>query len=142
LHGYGQGVPRLVGWAGTALAVHVGPSGVTAGIGSDELADRFAAENDDYRSIMVKALADRLAEAFAEHLHETARREWYETGAKLSNDALLADTERNTQISQRIPAARWGSPDGMAGAVAFLASDEPRSIHGTLVNVGGEWLAR
>lgn len=58
------------------------------------------------------------------------------------NDALLADTERNTQISQRIPAARWGSPDEMAGAVAFLASDDARYIHGTIVNVDGGWLAR
>lgn len=58
------------------------------------------------------------------------------------NEALLADTERNTQISQRIPAARWGSPDEMAGAVAFLASDDARYIHGTIVNVDGGWLAR
>jgi 5-methyltetrahydrofolate--homocysteine methyltransferase len=80
--------------AETGLADHVGAFAVTAGIGADELADRFAAEHDDYRSIMVKALADRLAEAFAEHLHETARREWYETGAKLSTDALIAESYR------------------------------------------------
>lgn len=58
------------------------------------------------------------------------------------NEALLADTERNTQISQRIPAARWGNPDEMAGAVAFLASDDARYVHGTIVNVDGGWLAR
>ena len=58
------------------------------------------------------------------------------------NEALLADTERNIQISQRIPAARWGSPDEMAGAVAFLASADARYIHGTIVNVDGGWLAR
>ena len=46
--------------------------------GADELAARYEAEHDDYRAIMVKALADRLAEAFAEYLHEPARREWYE----------------------------------------------------------------
>ena len=45
--------------------------------GADELAARFEAEHDDYSAIMVKALADRLAEAFAEWLHERARREWY-----------------------------------------------------------------
>ena len=54
------------------------------GLGADELAARFEAENDDYRAIMVKALADRLAEAFAEWLHEQARREWYETGPRLA----------------------------------------------------------
>lgn len=58
------------------------------------------------------------------------------------NEALLADTERHLQISQRIPAARWGSPDEMAGAVAFLASDDARYVHGTIVNVDGGWLAR
>ena len=51
--------------------------------GADELAARFEAEHDDYRAIMAKALADRLAEAFAEWLHEQARREWYEPGEQL-----------------------------------------------------------
>ena len=64
----------------SGLVDHVGAFAVTAGLGADELADGFAAEHDDYRSIMVKALADRLAEAFAEYLHEVARREWYERG--------------------------------------------------------------
>ena len=54
----------------TGLVDHVGAFAVTAGLGADELADGFEAEHDDYRSIMVKALADRLAEAFAEFLHE------------------------------------------------------------------------
>src|SRR5436190_1900355 len=63
---------------------HVGAFAVTAGLGAEELAARFEAEHDDYRAIMAKALADRLAEAFAEHLHEVARREWYETGPKLA----------------------------------------------------------
>src|SRR2546430_13871754 len=53
---------------------HIGAFAVTAGLGVDELAARFVAEHDDYRAIMVKALADRLAEAFAEHLHEQGRR--------------------------------------------------------------------
>ena len=59
---------------------HLGAFAVTAGLGAEELAARFAAEHDDYNAIMVKALADRLAEAFAEYLHEVARRAWYETG--------------------------------------------------------------
>jgi 5-methyltetrahydrofolate--homocysteine methyltransferase len=62
------------------LRDHLGAFAVTAGIGADELAGAYETANDDYRAIMVKALADRLAEAFAEFLHEQARREWgYET---------------------------------------------------------------
>ena len=57
-------------------ADYVGAFAVTAGIGADELAGAFEAAHDDYNAIMVKALADRLAEAFAEMLHERARREW------------------------------------------------------------------
>jgi len=65
-----------------SLADFVGPSdfigafAVTAGLGADELARRFEAEHDDYSAIMVKALADRLAEAFAAYLHQQARRDW------------------------------------------------------------------
>ena len=55
---------------------HVGAFAVTPGVGADELAQRFEKDLDDYNAIMVKALADRLAEAFAEYLHERARREW------------------------------------------------------------------
>ena len=49
---------------------------MTAGLGADELAKRYEADHDDYRAIMVKALADRLAEAFAEYLHQEARIAW------------------------------------------------------------------
>ena len=92
---YGDSRPNrslsdFVAPAETGLADHVGAFAVTAGLGADELAARFDRENDPYRSIMVKALADRLAEAFAEMLHERARREWYETGPKLANDELIA----------------------------------------------------
>jgi 5-methyltetrahydrofolate--homocysteine methyltransferase len=73
---------------------HIGAFAVTAGIGANELATRFEAELDDYRSIMVKAIADRLAEAFAEYLHEVARREWYETGPQLSKEDLSAERFR------------------------------------------------
>ena len=69
------------------------PSPSRPGIRADELADG-SAEHDDYRSIMVQALADRLAEAFAEYFHETARREWYETGERLSNEGLIAESYR------------------------------------------------
>ena len=59
--------------------------------GADELAARYEAEHDDYRAIMVKALADRFAEAFAEYLHEVVRRAWYEPDEQLSNEELVAE---------------------------------------------------
>jgi 5-methyltetrahydrofolate--homocysteine methyltransferase len=90
--------------AETGIRDHVGGFAVTAGIGADELADRFAAEHDDYRSIMVKALADRLAEAFAEQLHERARREWYETGGRLPGEDLIAERFRGIRPAFGYPA--------------------------------------
>jgi 5-methyltetrahydrofolate--homocysteine methyltransferase len=83
---------------------HLGAFAVTAGIGADELASGFASEHDDYHAIMVKALADRLAEAFAEYLHEVARRAWYETGPKLANDQLIAERYRGIRPAIGYPA--------------------------------------
>jgi 5-methyltetrahydrofolate--homocysteine methyltransferase len=83
---------------------HIGAFAVTAGIGANELAAQFEAELDDYRSIMVKAIADRLAEAFAEYMHETARREWYEHGPKLSKEDLSAERFRGIRPAFGYPA--------------------------------------
>jgi 5-methyltetrahydrofolate--homocysteine methyltransferase len=83
---------------------HLGAFAVTAGIGADELAAGFAAEHDDYHAIMVKALADRLAEAFAEYLHEVARRAWYEAGEKLPADQLIAERFRGIRPAFGYPA--------------------------------------
>jgi 5-methyltetrahydrofolate--homocysteine methyltransferase len=83
---------------------HLGAFAVTAGIGADELAARFAVENDDYQAIMAKALADRLAEAFAEYLHEVARRAWYETGPKLPTEQLIAEGFRGIRPAFGYPA--------------------------------------
>ena len=58
------------------------------------------------------------------------------------NEALLADAQRNKQISVRIPAARWGTGDDLAGAVVFLASPAADYIHGVVLPVDGGWLAR
>lgn len=58
------------------------------------------------------------------------------------NEALLADVERNAQISARIPAQRWGTPDEIAGAVAFLVSPDAAYVHGTVLGVDGGWLGR
>jgi len=83
---------------------HVGAFAVTAGLGADELAAKYEAAGDDYRAISVKAIADRLAEAFAEYLHEVARREWYEKGGKLSHDDLIAERYRGIRPALGYPA--------------------------------------
>ena len=60
----------------TGVADYRGAFAGTGGLGADELVKRYEKQHDDYRAIMVKALADRLAEAFAEYLHARVRREW------------------------------------------------------------------
>ena len=106
--------------AGTGLADHVGGFAVTAGIGADELASAFEADHDDYNAIMVKALADRLAEAFAEWLHERVRREWYEAGPAMTNDELIEERYRGIRPAFGYPACpdhtRKGPLFGLLGA--------------------------
>jgi 5-methyltetrahydrofolate--homocysteine methyltransferase len=82
---------------------HVGAFAVAIH-GADELARGFEAEHDDYRAIMAKALADRLAEAFAEYLHERARREWYEPDERLSSEDLAAERFRGIRPAFGYPA--------------------------------------
>jgi 5-methyltetrahydrofolate--homocysteine methyltransferase len=83
---------------------HIGAFAVTSGLGADELSERFAAEHDDYRSIMAKALADRLAEAFAEYLHHVVRRGWYETGPVLSREDIIGEKYRGIRPAYGYPA--------------------------------------
>ena len=91
--------------AGPGRSDHVGAFAVTAGIGADELAARYERDHDDYRAIMVKALADRLAEAFAEMLHARVRREWgYETGPPPSSADLAAGRYRGIRPAFGYPA--------------------------------------
>jgi len=83
----------------------IGAFAVTAGIGADRLAARFAKENDDYTAIMVKALADRLAEALAEWLHEKARRDWgYGRSERLSREDLIKERYRGIRPAPGYPA--------------------------------------
>ncbi len=83
----------------------VGAFAVTAGIGADALAQRFERERDDYSAIIAKALADRLAEAFAEWLHARVRREWgYESGAQPDLAALLREDYRGIRPAFGYPA--------------------------------------
>ena len=91
--------------SGLGLTDYVGAFAVTAGIGVDDLVARYERDHDDYRAIMVKALADRLAEAFAEMLHVRVRHEWgYETGETLSNEDLIAERYRGTRPAFGYPA--------------------------------------
>jgi 5-methyltetrahydrofolate--homocysteine methyltransferase len=82
---------------------HIGAFAVTAGIGCEELARRFEKDHDDYSAIIVKALADRLAEAFAEMLHEKARRAWGH-GDDLSKDDLIHERYRGIRPAFGYPA--------------------------------------
>ncbi len=95
------------------LADYVAPDGDHLGAfavsihGAGELAGRYEAENDDYRAIMVKALADRLAEAFAEYVHLEARRAWFEPDASPTLEDLHAERFRGIRPAFGYPA----SPD-------------------------------
>jgi 5-methyltetrahydrofolate--homocysteine methyltransferase len=80
--------------------------------GTDELAARFEAEHDDYKAILTKALADRLAEAFAEYLHEESRRFWYEQGERRANDELIAERYRGIRPAFGYPACPDHSEKG------------------------------
>ncbi len=84
---------------------YVGAFAVTAGIGADELARRYEGKLDDYSAIMVKAIADRLAEAFAELLHARARRDWgYGRDEALTNEQLVAEKYRGIRPAFGYPA--------------------------------------
>jgi 5-methyltetrahydrofolate--homocysteine methyltransferase len=90
----------------TEIKDHIGAFAVTTGIGADELAAEYEAQHDDYNAIMVKALADRLAEAFAEHLHERVRLEhWgYVADEQLDNEALIKEKYRGIRPAPGYPA--------------------------------------
>jgi 5-methyltetrahydrofolate--homocysteine methyltransferase len=100
---------------------HIGAFAVTAGLGVDELAARYTAEHDDYHAIMVKALADRLAEAFAEYLHELVRRSWYEKGPKHSREELIGEKYRGIRPAFGYPAC----PDHTEKRTLFDLLDAP-----------------
>ncbi|HTV15406.1 MAG TPA: methionine synthase, partial [Acidobacteriaceae bacterium] len=89
----------------TGLADHIGAFAVTAGVGLDKLVQQFKAEHDDYNAIMAEALADRLAEAFAEYLHQRVRREWgYGADERLSRNELIDEKYRGIRPAPGYPA--------------------------------------
>ncbi|MEJ2008999.1 MAG: vitamin B12 dependent-methionine synthase activation domain-containing protein, partial [Acidobacteriota bacterium] len=84
---------------------YIGGFAVTSGIGLDELVKRYKADHDDYNAIKAEALADRLAEAFAEYLHQRARREWgYGRKEDLTNDDLIQEKYRGIRPAAGYPA--------------------------------------
>jgi 5-methyltetrahydrofolate--homocysteine methyltransferase len=84
---------------------YLGMFAVTAGLGADDLVRQFEQDHDDYNAIMVKALADRLAEAFAEYLHAQARKDWgYGENESLSNDDLIGEKYRGIRPAYGYPA--------------------------------------
>ncbi|MBN8920206.1 MAG: methionine synthase, partial [Rhizobiales bacterium] len=112
----------------SGLADYIGAFAVTAGIGEDEIAIRFKRANDDYSSIMVKALADRLAEALAERMHERVRREFwgYAQDEALTPAELVAERYRGIRPAPGYPA----QPDHTEKRALFdlLASEEQIGI--------------
>jgi 5-methyltetrahydrofolate--homocysteine methyltransferase len=99
---------------------HIGAFIVTAGIGTDALAQRFERDHDDYSAIMAKALADRLAEAFAEYLHHRVRVEWgYGAAESLTHDDIVAERYRGIRPAFGYPAC----PDHAPKAQLFALLD-------------------
>jgi len=90
---------------GTGLPDHIGAFAVTSGIGLHELCESYRAKHDDYNAIMAEALADRLAEAFAECLHKRVREEWgYGCAENLSNEDLIQEKYRGIRPAAGYPA--------------------------------------
>ena len=104
---------------------YLGAFAVTAGIGCDELARQFEPDHDDYNSIMAKALADRLAEAFAEYLHKQARDDWgYGREENFDSDDLIDEKYRGIRPAAGYPAC----PDHTEKRTLFeLLDAEPQT---------------
>jgi 5-methyltetrahydrofolate--homocysteine methyltransferase len=84
---------------------YIGAFAVTTGLGADKLAKQFKAEHDDYNAIMTEALADRLAEAFAEFLHQRVRAEWgYGKSENLTTEQLIDEQYRGIRPAAGYPA--------------------------------------
>jgi 5-methyltetrahydrofolate--homocysteine methyltransferase len=108
------------------LTDYIGAFAVTTGIGADKLAAQYEAAHDDYNAIMVKALADRLAEAFAEHLHKRVRTEYwgYAGDETLDNEALIKEKYRGIRPAPGYPAC----PDHTEKGTLFTLLDVENNI--------------
>jgi 5-methyltetrahydrofolate--homocysteine methyltransferase len=115
----------------------VGAFVVTSGIEEVRIAERFERANDDYRSIMVKALADRLAEAFAERMHERVRKEFwgYASDENLTNEGLIGEEYQGIRPAPGYPA----QPDHTEKATLFSLLEAERRIGVTLTESYAMW---
>lgn len=145
-----QQTKKVAGQANMALADFIAPktSGlqdyigafvVTAGLGIEHYISDFDAKQDDYNSIMIKALADRLAEAFAEYLHAHVRKEtWgYAPQENLENQALIAEKYRGIRPAPGYPAC----PDHLEKLGIFSLLDATKQIGVTLTESLAMWPA-
>src|SRR6185437_13501408 len=120
----------------TGLRDSIGAFAVTSGIGLPELIMRFKADNDDYNAIMAEALADRLAEAFAEYLHKRARQEWgYGRSEGLSNEQLIREEYRGIRPAAGYPAC----PDHTEKGALWQLLDVERTTGITLTESFAMW---
>ncbi len=121
----------------TGLADYIGAFAVTTGIGEEVIARRFAQANDDYSKIMVKALADRLAEAFAERLHEKVRKElWaYAPDERYSNEELIAEAYQGIRPAPGYPA----QPDHTEKGTLFKLLDAEKAAGVSLTESFAMW---
>jgi 5-methyltetrahydrofolate--homocysteine methyltransferase len=121
----------------TGLADYVGSFVVTAGIEEVRIAQKFERANDDYRSILVKALADRFAEAFAERMHERVRKEFwaYAPDENLSSEQLIREEYRGIRPAPGYPA----QPDHTEKAALFRLTEAERRIGVKLTESYAMW---
>jgi 5-methyltetrahydrofolate--homocysteine methyltransferase len=105
---------------------YLGGFAVTAGIGIEKLVDAYEKDHDDYHSIMIKAIADRLAEALAEYMHEKVRKEYwkYAPSENLSNDALIQEEYQGIRPAPGYPAC----PDHTEKTLLFNLLDAEKQI--------------
>jgi 5-methyltetrahydrofolate--homocysteine methyltransferase len=120
-----------------AAADYIGAFVVTAGAEEERISERFARDNDDYRSIMVKALADRIAEAFAERMHQRVRTEFwaYAPDENLSNDALIREEYQGIRPAPGYPA----QPDHTEKATLFDLLQAERRVGVKLTESYAMW---
>lgn len=146
-HGLRQQLTKRDGKPNMCLSDFVAPDGaapdyigafvVTAGAEEERISEKFARDNDDYRSIMVKALADRFAEAFAERMHQLVRKEFwgYAPDEAFSNDELIREEYRGIRPAPGYPA----QPDHTEKATIFQLLEAERRVGVKLTESYAMW---
>jgi 5-methyltetrahydrofolate--homocysteine methyltransferase len=134
---YNAALSDFVAPASSGVPDYVGGFVVTAGIGEDAVADRFKNVNDDYSSILCKALADRLAEAFAERMHARVRREFwaYAPDEALSSEELILEKYDGIRPAPGYPA----QPDHTEKKTLFALLDAEKNAGVTLTESFAMW---